>query len=221
MKKANSSLFEIVAVCFIIVSVVCFAIPGNRSGAFWLLYGVMAAMFLILLYAVSAAGKHLDRKNGFLSFTPIKTGLTCLTLQTALLFVYLLVPAIPTWLCIVASVILLGMVLISVFAVGGSKAYIDKVDENIQSKTQFIQSLKTEATVLLNSEKDPAVKKELAALVEKIRLSDPMSANGLEEIEKKIVAKFTELVAASNKQSVISEIKELLEERNTRCKALK
>ena len=221
MKKANGAFLGIVAVCFIIISVVCFVIPGNRTGAFWLLYGVLAAMFLLLLFAVSTASKHVEGKNGFLSFAPIKTGLTCLTLQTVLLFIYLLVPAIPTWVCIIVSVILLGIMLISIFAVSGGKAYVDKVDEHIQSKTQFIQNLRTEATALMSSEKDPAVKKKLATLVEKIRLSDPMSVDGLKEVETKIGAKFAELPVASDKLGVISEIKELLDERNIRCKTLK
>lgn len=221
MKKANGAFFGIVAVCFIIISVISFVIPGNRTGAFWLLYGVVAAMFLLLLYTVGVASRHLEGKTGFLSFAPIKTSLICLILQTILLFVYLLIPAIPNWICIIVSVIFLGIMLISIFAVGGGKAYVDKVDEHIQSKTQFIQNLKTEATVLMSSEKDPVVKKELAALVEKIRLSDPMSTDGLKEVEAKIGAKFTELSAASDKLGAISEIKELLDERNTRCKALK
>ena len=67
MKKANGAFLGIVAVCFIIISVVCFVIPGNRTGAFWLLYGVLAAMFLLLLFAVSTASKHVEGKNGFLS----------------------------------------------------------------------------------------------------------------------------------------------------------
>lgn len=167
MKKANSAFLGIVAICFVVISCICFVVPGIKNGTFWLLYGITAIMFLFMLFAVSSASKHFAGKNSFLSFAPIKTGTVCLSLQVVLLFICLFVPTIPIWICLVASVFLLGIMIVSSFSVRGGKAYIDRVDENIQSRTQFIHTLKTEATVLLNSEKDPTTKKQLASLLKR------------------------------------------------------
>lgn len=75
--------------------------------------------------------------------------------------------------------------------------------------------------LLADAEADKNVKRALQQLAEKIRFSDPMSSEELEELEAQISAKAAELKAADQKLPIINELNSLLVERNKKCKILK
>ena len=78
------------------------------------------------------------------------------------------------------------------------------------------------ADTLLSKETDTEVKKALRKLSDEIRFSDPMSNSALEDIEAEISQKLISVsTAGDDKINVISEISRLINQRNTKCKALK
>ena len=70
-------------------------------------------------------------------------------------------------------------------------------------------------------ESNSEAKRMLLQLAEKIRFSDPMSADELQDVESKIISKLEELKNCAEKAAIIQELNLLLIERNKKCKFLK
>ena len=132
------------------------------------------------------------------------------------------VPGIPIWVAIIVDVILLAITCTLVISGDVAKTAIEKTEEKVQTKTAFIKGLKADVDILLSEERDPVTKKELVKLADDIRYSDSMSNSELEEIEKQIADKIAAIATAGDsKQDLISEVTELIKQRNIKCKALK
>ncbi|MEG1845217.1 MAG: hypothetical protein RR296_13345, partial [Clostridia bacterium] len=100
---------------------------------------------------------------------------------------------------------------------------IIRIEEKVQQKTSFFAELQVDVDVLAESQTDSEAKAVLAALSEKIRYSDMMSAEALLPIEEEIAAKVVLLKMADKAALMVlsKEIELLLLERNKRCKMLK
>ena len=98
---------------------------------------------------------------------------------------------------------------------------IDRVEKVVQKKVFYIRSLQSDLEMIAETENNQEIKKMLIQLAEKIRFSDPMSSDELEDIENRIISKVNELKDCSDKQSVMKELDLLLIERNKKCKFLK
>ena len=122
---------------------------------------------------------------------------------------------------IVASIVLLGATVISILTVIGGKKRVDCLDKKVETQTQFISSIKTEIKILADNEKDAAAKEKLSKLLDKAKFSDPRTVESLSSLEQQILNRVNALKGTTDKQKAIQEIEELLDERNTRCKALK
>ena len=66
---------------------------------------------------------------------------------------------------------------------------------------------------------------DIPALADKVRFSDPMSAESLEPLKQRLMSKVDELKDAMNDQpktiALINEVELLLDERNKKCKLMK
>ena len=81
--------------------------------------------------------------------------------------------------------------------------------------------LQIDVELLAKAETDPETKTSLTKLAERIRYSDPLSDDSLDELEGIISSKIHELKTSTARGDLISEIGILLSERNAKCKALK
>lgn len=220
MKKKNGYL--ILGLIFIVFTVISFVPPFTRTAVFWLsyLFGLLAIGIQVPIWNKMLKGESL--KSRFLGFPILYIGVAYLIVQLVLSVIMMAVPGIPIWIaCIVDVVILAGTCL---FIVSGNvaKSAIEKSEEKIQTKTGFIKQMKADVDVLLTKESDPQVKKELSALANDIRYSDPMSGEETEEIEERIAMMIASLASGGdNKSGIISEIRELVKQRNIKCKAFK
>lgn len=214
--------YIILGILFIIFSVIAFFIPTTKSTVFWAsyLFGVLAIAFQIPLWN-KALGKETLNSNYF-SLPALQIGVIYLIVQIVFSICMMIIPNAPIWITIIISVVIFAIACILIISGGVAKTTIEKTEKTVQTKTAFIKSLKADVGILLAKETDPKVKTELNKLYDEIRYSDPMSNRALAEIEKQISEKIASIETADeNKLNLISDIINLLKQRNIKCKALK
>jgi len=77
--------------------------------------------------------------------------ITCITLQTILTLLSLLIPGFPSWIVIAASIALLGVAVICILTVDGGIRRADYLDQKVEAQTQFISTIKTELQILVDN----------------------------------------------------------------------
>lgn len=221
MKKSKPVFMGVLVVVFVVISVIYFATPMIKGKPFWIAYISELLMFCLLGYIGTSVAEEDQSNNGFLWYAPVKTIIACIIIETILTLLGLLITGFPTWLMIVASIVLLGATVISILTVIDGKKRVDCLDKKVEKQTQFISSIKTEIKILADNEKDAAAKEKLSKLLDKAKFSDPRTVESLSSLEQQILNRVNALKGTTDKQKAIQEIEELLDERNTRCKALK
>lgn len=130
----------------------------------------------------------------------------------------------PGWYLLIHCVLLFIFVIRIIMLKTGA-TYIEERGEQTKSKVTFLKSLQVEMDLLTSQSTDNQIKTKLSSLSDKIRFSDPMSADSLQPLEQKIMSKIIELKDITNDQSksilLIDEVTALLDERNKKCKLLK
>lgn len=219
--KNRKSAYLILAIAFVIFNVIALVIPIERTASFWIAYAFTNITFVIQPAIWSVAFKNTDTlKVKFLGIPIIHIGIVYLILQLVAFAVICITPVEP-WLSVVVGIILLGFTLIGVVAASFSKKVISDTDAKVKEKVTYIKALQAELEMIADAEKNPVIKTELQKLTEAIRYSDPISDDSLADTEKVIFEKVIELKSTSDKVQLISEISDLIAERNKKCKLLK
>ncbi|MCR5103504.1 MAG: hypothetical protein K6B68_03485 [Eubacterium sp.] len=119
----------------------------------------------------------------------------------------------------------MAFTLIGVVAVDNAKDIIEKQEIQDAYKTKTVETFRVNIDSLRNRSADSEINKAIEKLAEEFKFSDPVSNDAVKEIEMLINSKVTELKNAINDSAVclplISEISDLLKERNAICKASK
>lgn len=130
----------------------------------------------------------------------------------------------PGWYLLIHCVLLL-IFAIRIIILKTGATYIETKSEQMKSKVSFLKSLQVDADLLTTQASDAGTKASLSALAEKIRFSDPMSADALQPLEQRAVVKMNELKDMLNDQqkasALINEVELLLDERNKKCRLMK
>lgn len=221
MKNKNLG-YAVLGILFVLISVIAFVIPTEKTATFWIVY-VFTAMAFVAQIAIwkKAFGKEDTLKSKFLGLPVVHIGIVYLIIQIIVLAVFTAVPTLPNWSAIVVCVVILGISAICTIAGEAGRNEIERVEAKVQKKVFFIKELQADIELLADAETDTSTEAALHQLAEKIRFSDPMSNNALAEVEAAITAKIAELKTASDKMVVIQELNSLLAERNKKSKILK
>ena len=115
MKKRSGYL--ILAIVFIVFTVIAFAAPFEKTSVFWVsfVFGLLAICFQIPLWNKSLRGESL--KNNFLGFPVLYIGIAYLIIQLIVSIIIMAVPEIPLWIAIIVDVIILAITCGLVFPV--------------------------------------------------------------------------------------------------------
>lgn len=221
MKNKNLG-YAVLGILFVLISVIVFVIPTEKTGTFWIAY-VFTAIAFVAQIAIwkKALGKEDTLKSKFLGLPIVHIGIVYLIIQIIALAVFTAVPTLPNWSAIVACAVIAGISTVCMIAGEAGRNEIERVEAKVQKKVLFIKEMQADVELLADAETDTSTKDALQQLAEKIRFSDPMSNDALAEIEKTISEKVAELKTARNMMAVINEINSLLAERNKKCKSMK
>lgn len=222
MKKNNLMSYLALGVVFALFNVIAFVIPTEKTATFWTTYAFSVVTFAaqIPLWKITL-GKKDTLKSKFLGIPVIHVGITYLIIQLIAFAVFMIFPMLPVWLAVVVCSIILAVSALCIIAGQASANEINRVEEKIKVKREFVQFLQTDIEMLAENETDAETKAELKKLAEKTRFSDPMSHEMLGELESRISAKVEEMKAATDKKGPIAEVTILLTERNKKCRFIK
>lgn len=220
--KRKGLAYAVLAIAFALFNVIAFFIPTEKTATFWIAYAFSAIAFLLQIVIWKLAFKGTDSiKSKFLGIPLLSVGFRYLVIQVIAFAVFVIFPALPTWIPIVVCSVILGGSAICLIGTETGREEINRVEEKVKSKVLYIKSLQVDVEMLAETESDPTIKAELTKLAEKIRFSDPVSSNALAEIESEIVNKIKEIEASKDKLAIIAVTTALVEERNKKAKILK
>lgn len=218
-------VYAIVAVVYL----VCFlAIPFERTSAFWISF-VFGLISIIVGCGLACYAFNNDGiKSKLYGFPVFRLGYAYTIIQIIVSFTISFICRsykVSNWIPIVISVVLLAFTLIGVVAVDNAKDIIEKQEIQDAYKTKTVETFRVNIDSLRNRSADSEINKAIEKLAEEFKFSDPVSNDAVKEIEMLINSKVTELKNAINDSAVclplISEISDLLKERNAICKASK
>ena len=229
MKLTKNKVLELLAalVVLVVFNVIFFALPLTRDLKCWTAY--IFSMLAIVLMTVTTFYVlwRGDMRSKFYGLPILYVSWIYSGLQIVLGFIFMIVPLIPFWVELPVNTLLLAACLLGLIAVELGAGELSRIDGAVREKVFYIQALRTEAETLAAKAAERNVKKALAEYAEAIRYSDPMSSPQLGELENILEAKtalLREQVESANAEAALSlcgELRQLLAERNRKCKLLK
>ena len=233
MKKGFQRYAAAWAVLLILFNLICFVTPAewygfNKfGGAFWAGYVVITLAFIGQLVCAQKAFRAENAKKFFYNLPLITVSYTGLILTLVLGGLCMAIPNVPNWLGALVGAVVLVFTAVAVIKASAAAEIVEGVDQKVAEKTAFLRMAVADAEVILATARSAEAKAECRKVYEALRYSDPMSADGLSEIEGRITVKLGELkaaVAADDAEKVktaAEEVVSLKKERNAKCKALK
>ena len=218
----NSKLGGVaLAILFVVVSVIVFAVPLKKTPSVWIAYAFTCVAFATQIIIWKIGFKDEALKSKFLGIPIIRVGYVYLALQMVALAVFLMIPKTPEWIVIIACVLILGISSVCMISSEVGRNVIENTEKKVNAKVSYIREIQADIEMFAERETDSEIKKQLLGLAEKVRYSDPMSSESLANIENKIINKINELDTSVNKQVVIKEIDLLITERNKKARITK
>lgn len=216
----------VLAVIFVVYTVLTFALPFAKTAVLWLsyLFGVIAiAAQFYVLHTAFAQGE--SAKSKFYGFPIAKLGALYLICQLTLGLIFMALAAIvPVWLPAVLYVVLLGAAAVGFVAADTMRDEVERQDSKLKTDTTLMRTLQVRAAALAERWESGQVKMRLQALAENLRYSDPVSNDATQEIEQKLVLCLDELERVTSDEetsTILQRVEALLSERNQLCRLSK
>lgn len=233
MKKNFKSYLILWAILLAAFNVIVFLVrpvlPGYviiYDARFWLAWAFINLAFVGNLVCAWFAFKAENAKKLFYNLPLITLSWSALIVMLIVGAGLMLIPDCQAWIAAIVCVLVLAFNAIAVVKAGWAAETVEKVDEKIKAKTQFIKTLTVDAETLCDRAKSDEAKAACKKVFEAIRYSDPMSNDALAEVENRITQKFNEFSEAvttgtDNIEAVADELVALVGERNKKCKLVK
>lgn len=222
--KAKKSTLIIYIILFAVFNLIAFIVPSDFTIVFWISYAFTVAAFGISMFTWASFFKD-DRKlsSKFLKIPTIYVSTGYFSIQFVIFLIFKFANMVPTWVAVLINAIILAAALILLISVDSASEYVQSVDDKVKVKVQSLKLLQADVEMIEEKVQDPAVKKQVAALAEKIRFSDPMSNAALADLEANISGKVETLknTPEEEMEPLIQTISSLIDERNKKCKILK
>lgn len=226
MKKTK--WFAISLIALMVFNLIAFAAPLDKTPTFWVGYAFgIIAIILELLVNQKVQGSDKELKSRFYGWSLMIVASVYLTVQIILSLLFMVASSIYVWIALIVCVVCLALCGVGLIAGESAKEIIEQFDVKVNQKVFFIKSLESDLRLLSNSCADAVTKKNIIALANAIRFSDPMSSDLLSDIEQEIAERCRKIKALveSCQYNVVNEecshTMKLLATRNEKCKILK
>ncbi len=226
--KSVAISYSIVLVIHILAFLI---IPFDKNAADWTAFAFtnisVICSFLIFGYAFRADDSLISKVYGYPIF---RLGIIYMVVQFIISIIIYVVGAfvvVPCWIAVLGSIILLGVASIGVIAADNTRDAIENIDRTTSEATVKMTSFKIDIAGIVDRCSDTIVKKELEKLNEDFKYSDPVSSPATVNIESVITKELDilKIMLVSKTQNEIldkiTEIKNILTERNRVCKMSK
>ena len=229
MTKNRLRLYLVIAIIFVLFSVIAFAIPFEKNTVFWLSYAfaviALAVQLIVQPRALDLDGH--DVRSKFYGFPLTRIATAYLAVQLVLSLVFMLLckyMEIKTWVPLVAYVLILGISAIGFIAADAMKEEVERQDTVHKANVGTMRALQSKAVFVASQCEDAETKKALNALSEALRFSDPVSNAATADIEENLTGLLEELGSAvldkdyASVKTLCAKASTLLADRNRMCK---
>ena len=216
----------VIAIAFVVFSVIAFAAPFVRNTVFWLSYAFTAVAILAQVVVFQKAfheGESVTSK--FFGFPIARIGVIWVAAQTVLALVLMALAAhIAAWIAAVLYVVIMGAALVGLIGADAAREQVERVETAQKADVQLMRRLQAQAKAMAAGCGDAAVKKQLQELSDELRFSDPVSKASLMEIEEQLEAELESLQNALGGENyaeagkVIAKARRTLAKRNMLCR---
>lgn len=226
MKKNTVRWWIVLAVVLVVYNVIVFAVPFERLEIFFLswiftLIAIVAQVYVIRTAFYRGGGA----KSKFYGFPIARIGATYLITQITLGLLFMgLGNKVKLWIPLVLYVVLLGISVVGFIASDAMRDEAERQDIKLKEDVACMRTLQSKAASIVQSTQDARVHKVLEKFSDDIRFSDPVSSEGLRDIEDDLTACIDELQQAvidGDNEAVVLLVKKaeaVLVERNRLCK---
>lgn len=228
MNKKNNSIISVYGILAFIYLIAFVVIPFPKNAASWISFVFTLVSFVLSLgVTLYVFGKDDEMTSKFYGFPIFKIAYMYPLVQFAvglLICIIAAFVAVPYWIALILSLIILGASAIGVIATDNARDIIEETEAETERVTKATKMFNLNIASVLDLCSDMAVKKELEKLAESFRFSDPVSSDATEDVEDTIMEKLENLkigissATADENIAKIAELKNLLAERNRICK---
>lgn len=231
MKRNFKFYIAFWAVLVAVFNVLAFVSTGwagqeKYTPAFWCGYiFIMVAFAVNLIYAAMALYSN-NVKKVFYNIAFFRGSYAGMILAFITGGLFMLIPMMPYWVCILIAVIVMGGNTISLIKAKSAATIVAEVDEKVAASTLFIKTLTADTHSLVTAAKTDEARALAQKVYETARYSDPMSNEHLAGVESQIeeaLASFTTAVLtnADDVAATADTLLYLINNRNEKCKAFK
>lgn len=197
MSKNKISFYIVLGAVFVAFSVVALAVPFVKNGVFWVAYVFGVAALGAQLYTLPMTMGGESPKSKFYGFPVARISVGYLIIQLVLsLLAMTLAKWAPVWAALAVFVLLLCAAVIGFVAAETARTEVQKQDTVKKKDISTMTALRSRSAALVSRAGSDAVRKELEALAESFRYSDPVSSEATTEAEAALTADLEKLSAA-------------------------
>ncbi len=229
--KKSKSVIAIYAIILAVYVIAFLIIPFNKIAASWISFAftiiAIASSLLVFNFAFNAKETLVSKIYGYPIF---RVGAAYALAQLALGIVICAIAAfvaVPYWITLLLSVILLGAAAIGVIITDNTRDLVEEVDERVKVDTKNVTRFQIDIAGIVDVCENTEAKADLEELNELFRFSDPVTNDETREVEESIKTMLSELKtivvdgSTDDIKALIKKITNALNERNRICKASK
>lgn len=198
MGKNEKRGYAILAIIFVVFSVIAFAVPFTKNGVFVLAYvfGTIAIAFQIYVFKISFQHGE-DAKSKFYGIPIANIGLYYLSVQLILSVAEMsLAMLLPTWMVLIVNIVPIALALMGCITAEVMRDEIERQDVQLKKDVANIRGLQSTSASLVGMCSDNEMKKQLQKLADEFKYSDPVSSDDTKELENELQQLMKELQAA-------------------------
>lgn len=225
-KKSKIQGLVILAILFIVFTVLAFAIPFVKNGVFWLAYVFTAVAILAQGYIFHIAfDKGEPIKSKLYGFPIACFGVIYLVVQLIAGFAFMaLAKYAPIWVCLIVFVLILAAAAVGLIGADVVREEIEQQDAKLVKDVTAMRTLQSKAVFIAGQCSDADTKAVLEKLADTLRYSDPVSNDATVDVEATLTAYLDELQTAvmegdcESAHALCTKAEVTLAERNRLCK---
>lgn len=225
MSKNKLRFYVVLAILFVVLSVIAFVLPFQKTATFWLSYAFAVIAIAVQIYAYPKAFDGPTVKSKFYGFPLARVSTIYLIAQLVLSLIFMVVSKwVPAWIPVVLFALLLGAAAIGFIAAEGVRDEVERQDVVHKANVTTMRALQSKAVFVASQCEDAETKKALDAFAEALRFSDPVSSDALTDIEENLTGLVEELGNAvldkdfEAARTLCAKASTLLADRNRMCK---
>lgn len=226
MRKNLVRTYGILAILFVVFTVVVFAVPFVKNAVFWVSYLFVMLAIGVQGYAIHTAfSKEEPVTSKLYGFPVARIGFIYLVAQTISSVIFMVLAVIlPLWVAIVVSIVALGAAGVGLITTDAMREEILRQDAVLKKDVSAMRAMQSKTRMLIGQCGDATLIPELRKLSETMQYSDPVSNEVLQAIEFELSQLIDEVQKAVVEQEydaarlLVNRVMDTLIERNRLCK---